>query len=142
MLDQCKKFIKFNNIINEAAESFSLNDKLVTFKYTGINDILKYSKNNGRYNNLADYLKLFSKEKENMIEIDSVIYRYLNEPYMKEDVLLDIKNNGIENGYIYSCKQIKNQLDIKDIYTDGLSFYTIKDGKKMDLREITKGLYR
>ena len=49
-----------------------------------------------------------------MVEIDPIIYKYLNEKYIiNQDILLDIKNNGVENGYIYSCKQIKNQLGHK-----------------------------
>ena len=104
--------------------------------------MINYTKNNGRYSNLADFKNLSKKENENMVEIDPIIYKYLNEKYIiNQDILLDIKNNGVENGYIYSCKQLKNQLGIEKIYTDGLSFYTIKDEKEIDLRDITNELY-
>lgn len=89
--------------------------------------------------------KCKNSKNNNQIEIDPYIYNYLNSEYIKNKTNLfkDIYNNGVENGLIYSAKQIMNYDNtIKRIVslTDN-KLYIEKESEMIDLKSYVNELY-
>lgn len=88
--------------------------------YYGKNDNIYYVKNiSGRdiwlTNFIVNYLMKNPSDKENDINIDINLYKYLHN-FKNGNICDEIYFNGVIKGNIYSIKQIRNHLDIVDFY--------------------------
>ena len=133
-----KSNIKFyNEIIKDNSNNFILliNNIIIGEKYyIELNNIFNSNENMTIYipnNNTLEYFfdintnqimdqkvfKHFSSnlpKTNNSIEIDEYLYKYLYD--VKDNAYKHIHEIGIEKGYIYTIKQLKNHFNITNIY--------------------------
>ena len=95
--------------------NFILNTENITTKLYKVNNTLELLTNYVNTNTGNPFIKSHidkckNSKNNNQIEIDPYIYKYLNSEYIKNKTNLfkDIYTNGVENGLIYSAKQLMN----------------------------------
>ena len=127
------------------------NYELINYKknmesYYGKNDNINYVKNiRGRdislTNFIINYLKKNIINKENHINVDINLYKYLHD-FKNDNIYDEIYFNGVIKGNIYSLKQIKNHFEIQNFYKDNnYNIYCILNNLFVDLRLIKESIY-
>jgi hypothetical protein len=126
------------NGYNSILDYLNLNNKKYVKNKTFLkeNDII-YLEKNGQYYNQ------YNLRCENSMCIDKELYDYLHSDSKKHNnTLIDIYENGVETGKIYSTKQLfNNDKQIKSIYKQNKELFVDKNNNLIPLKKYVKDLY-
>lgn len=126
------------NGYNSILDYLNLNNKKYVKNKTFLkqNDIIYLEKN-------GQYYKQYNLRCENSMLIDKELYDYLYSDSKKHNnTLIDIYENGVETGKIYSTKQLfNNDKQIKSIYKQNKELFVDKNNNLIPLKKYVKDLY-
>ena len=111
-------------------------------KYIKTNNIDKYV-NNVYLNKKRNYKSLIRiiNKKDNCIEIDDILYKYLYDIDNK-NIYKHIYEKGINSGYIYCEKQLINYFGSGNIYIKQDKLYYKKDNVYTELKKLVNTIYK